>query len=98
MHWDGKLLAILKGAGKVERLPVVISCRGVKKLLGIPMISSSSGDDQTSAVYDLLEEWELSDKVQTFCCDTTAINTGHYQGASVLLEKKLDMEILYLPC
>ena len=98
VHWDGKLLPILKGTGKIERLPVLISSIGVEKLLGIPTISSSSGDDQASAVYDLLEEWGLSNKVQALCCDTTASNTGRYQGACVLLEQKLEREILYLPC
>lgn len=39
------------------------------------------------AIYDLLNEWNLSNRVQFMCFDTTASNTGLKSGACVLLEK-----------
>lgn len=98
VHWDGKLLPALTGKEHVDRLPVLVTGRGKEQLLGIPAISSSSGENQASAVHHLLEEWELTEKVQALCCDTTASNMGRLKGASVMLEQKLGKDILYLPC
>ncbi|KAF0744220.1 Uncharacterized protein FWK35_00019537, partial [Aphis craccivora] len=41
---------------------------------------------------------QLRPPVQALCCDTTASNTGRLKGACILLEQKLEREILYLPC
>ncbi|XP_011704858.1 PREDICTED: uncharacterized protein LOC105460119, partial [Wasmannia auropunctata] len=98
VHWDGKMLPALMGKEQVDRLPVLISYKGSEKLLGIPAISSGTGNKQACAVYELLNEWELCDKVQALCFDTTASNTGCLQGASVLLEQKIGRDLLYLPC
>lgn len=98
IHWDGKMLPILMGKEQPERLPVILSCRGMEQLLGVSAISSGTGEDQASAVYELLNERELWDKVQAICSDTTASNTGRFIGACVLLEQKLGRDLLYLPC
>lgn len=98
VHWDEKLLPSLKWTEKVERLAVLITCKHNEILLGIPIIPSSSGNDQATAVYDLLEEYGLCDKVQAFCCDTISTNTGRFKGACIILEQKLERDILYLLC
>lgn len=98
VHWDGKILPSLTGTEHIDRLPVVISFNGSEQLLGIPAISSGTGKQQAIAVHDMLKEWDLVDKVEALCCDTTASNMGRFQGACVFLEGILDKDLLYLPC
>jgi hypothetical protein len=49
----------------------------------------------SSVMYDIPEDWSLLDKVQ-FVFDTNASNTGRLNGACVLLEHRLNHDILYL--
>lgn len=51
-----------------------------------------------AAIYNLLAENQLLNTVEALCCDTTASNTGRIKGACVLLERKLEKDLLYLPC
>ncbi|KAG0712248.1 hypothetical protein GWK47_018908 [Chionoecetes opilio] len=71
---------------------------GETQLLGVPKLDSGTGDQQTNAVYFLLQEWDLEDKVVGMSFDTTAANTGRHSGACVLLERKLDRGMLYFAC
>lgn len=98
VHWDSKLLPALTGKEKVDRLPVIATANGVEHLLGVPKLFSGKGDDMASAVYQLLEEYQLTERVEAVCCDTTASNTGRLNGACVILEQKLEKDLLYLPC
>ena len=82
----------------VDRLLVIISGLGVSQLLGIPKISSGTGEAQASVVMTSLEEWDLCDKVKAMCFDTTSSNTGRKNGACILLEQKLQHKLLYLAC
>lgn len=97
VHWDGKLLPAITGNEKVDRLPVIISAKGQEHFLGVPQLVSSSGD-MAAAIYNLLAENQLLDTVEALCCDTTASNTGRIKGACVLLERKLEKDLLCLPC
>lgn len=81
-----------------ERLPIVVTGRCVEKLLDVPKLENSSGLQQATAVFSALEDWELTDKIQALCCDTTASNTGRLNGACILLEQKLGRELIYFPC
>lgn len=99
VHWDGKLLPGLDVRScKEERLPIVISFGEKEQLLAVPKLDNSSGKDQAKAVSKALYDWNLNDKVQIMCCDTTASNTGHLNGACVLLEQKLERELLLFAC
>lgn len=101
IHWDGKMLSNIDSSGSdsaVERLAVVVSASGIEKLLAVPKLSSSTGAQMSSAVYNVLEEWNLLEIVQAFSFDTTASNTGRLQGACLLLERELKRDILYLGC
>ncbi|KAL4104515.1 hypothetical protein QTP88_019810 [Uroleucon formosanum] len=98
VHWDGKLLPSLSEKKLVDRLPIIISYKGIEQLLGVPELISGTGENQATAVYQALEDWGLTDNVQALCFDTTASNTGRLKGACILLEQKLEREILYLPC
>jgi len=98
VHWDTKLLPGLTNQEKVDRLPVIVSTPNGEQLLGVPEIPSGTGSEISSAVYDCLEKWYLLDKVQGFVFDTTASNTGRLNGASTLLEQKLNRDIIYFAC
>ena len=90
VHWDGKLLSGLDvRSPKEERLLVLISFEEKEQLLSVPKLDSSPGKAQAKAVLDALHDWNLDDQVQIMCCTTTASNTGHLNGACVLLEQRL---------
>ena len=95
VHCDGKLLPGLDiRSPKQELLPVLISFEEKELLLAVPKLKSSSGKAQAKAVLDALHDWNLHDQVQIMCCDTTASNTGHLNGACALLEQRLERELL----
>ena len=98
VHWDGKLLKDLTGNELVDRLPVIVSGAGVDQLLGVPKLHVGSGESQASAVVRLLEEWRVVDNVKGMCFDTTSTNTGHRNGACVLIEQKLQKNLLHFAC
>lgn len=99
VHWDGKLLSALDSRkSKEERLPIVISYDNNEQLIAVPKLDSSSGSEQAQAVWNAIINWNLEDRVQILCCDTTASNTGRINGACVLLEQKLDREMLIFAC
>ncbi|KAL4088950.1 hypothetical protein QTP88_024028 [Uroleucon formosanum] len=98
IHWDSKILPDITGKANVDRLPVVATAPGLEQLLGVPALSSGTGLEISSAVYDNLQDWALLDKIQAFVVDTTASNTGRLNGACILLEQKLNRNILLLAC
>lgn len=51
-----------------------------------------------SAIYETLVSWGLCDKVKSMGFDTIASNTGRLNGACVLLEQKLEKNLLWLAC
>lgn len=70
VHCDGKLLPVLTSKENVDRLPIVITCSETEKLLGVPKLTSGSRHNQAHAIYQILEEWNFTDKVQALSCDT----------------------------
>src|SRR6218665_2909630 len=71
---------------------------GVNKLLGVPKLTSGTGENTAAAVYALLQDWSVADRVKAMCFDTTSSNTGHRAGDCILLEQKLKRDLLYLAC
>lgn len=98
LHWDSKLLPHLTENKNVDRLPVIAVSVNFEQLLGVPGITSGEGIEVCSAVFDIAEEWNLVEKIQACCFDTTASNTGKLKGAATLLEQKLGRDTLWLPC
>lgn len=96
IHWDSKILTDITGKSNIDRLPVVATDPGIEQLLGVPSLTSCTGSEVSSAVYDILLEWSLEDKIQAMVVDTTASNTGQLNGACILLEQKLDRQLLLL--
>lgn len=64
----------------------------------MPKLENSSGSEQAQAVWNAIVDWNLEDRAQILCCDTTASNTGRINGACVLLEQKLNREMLIFAC
>ena len=50
------------------------------------------------AVQQAVDKWDITDKIQVLCYDTTASNTGQINGAYINLEKLLNRDLLYFPC
>ena len=98
VHWDGKILKDITGHEHVDRLPVIVSGASVTQLLGVPKLISGTGESQAAAIEQLLSEWGVADRIAAMCFDTTACNTGYKNGTCVLLEKKLNKELVYLAC
>ena len=98
VHWDGKMLPALTGNESVDCLAVLVSGEGVMKLLGVPPLENGTGVKQANAVFALLNEWQVADRVKLMCFDTTASNTGSKGGACVLLEEMLNKTFLSLAC
>ncbi|KAF0746730.1 Uncharacterized protein FWK35_00015453 [Aphis craccivora] len=66
-----------------------ISGKFVDRLAEYPEELAGTGLEISSAVFNTLE---------TFVFDTTASNTGRYNGACTLLENKLDRDIIFFSC
>lgn len=88
----------ITGKEKADRLPVIISQSNNEQLLGVPNLDAGTGENIAEAVFDLLIEWNIIDKVQAISMDATAKNTGRFNGAAVLLEQKVERNLMYLPC
>lgn len=99
VHWDGKLLPALNVRdSKEERLPIVVTFGDMEQLISVPKLQNSTGKEQALAVYNALKDWSLEHMVQFLCFDTTASNTGRFNGACILIEQKLNRELFYFPC
>ena len=98
IHWDGKLLEEITGEDIVNRLPVLVSGNGVDQLLGVPKLTSGTGENTSAAVYKLVLDWGLLDQVKCMCFDTTASNTVCKNETCVSLEHKMDKDMLWLLC
>ena len=88
VHWDGKLIPDLTTKEHVDRLPVIVSGKGVSQLLTVAKLASGSGEAQAAAVHTALEDWDIKSSVRAMCFDTTSSNTGRIAGARVLFETK----------
>lgn len=70
----------------------------VEQYASIPELYAGIGIKISSAVYDIIDNWSLTNKVKAFVFDTTASNTGKLNGACGLLEQKIGRDILYFRC
>jgi hypothetical protein len=97
-HWDGKMLPALMSKELVDGLAVLVSGDGTMKLLGVPKLSNGTGEAEVTAVFDLIQEWNIADRIKFMRFDATASNTGIQTGACVLLEMKLGTDLISLAC
>lgn len=88
----------MTGNDLFERLPVIATYHGTEQLLGVPKLKRATGESIASATFNVLEKWQITDKVQALCFDTTSTNTGHTNGAVVKLEGLLKRTLFWAPC
>src|SRR6218665_3283140 len=81
-----------------KTLAILVSGDGTMKLLGVPQLPNGTGQAEATAVFSLIQEWDLAGRVKFMCFDTTASNTGAQAGACLLLEKKLSRDLIRLAC
>lgn len=98
VHWNGKMIFDEETGKKVDRLSISVTGHNVSKLLACPKLPSGSGENQAVAVHAALNQWNVAEKIKGMCFDTTSSNTGDNSGACVLLEHKLNAELLALAC
>ncbi|GBM63422.1 hypothetical protein AVEN_82271-1 [Araneus ventricosus] len=99
LHSDGKLLPALSARkSKEERLPIVISYGLKEQLIAVPRLDNSTGKEQAQTFWNAILDWNLEDKVQILCCDTTASNIGRFNDACALLEQTFYREMLFFAC
>ncbi|KAK2727100.1 hypothetical protein QYM36_007819 [Artemia franciscana] len=93
VYWNGKLTAGLTSKEQVDRLPVIVSGKGVSQLLTVAKLTSDTGEAQASAVYPAIGDWCITENIRAICFDTTSSNTGRLAGACVLLKQKIGNEL-----
>src|SRR6218665_1562413 len=81
-------------------MPVLVSGKVVSQLLTIAKLPSETGESQAAAVFGAIQDCRgVADSIRAIMCfDTTCSNSGQIAGAYVLLEQKLDKELLSLTC
>lgn len=98
VHWDGKIIEDIVGNETVDRLPILVSGKGIDQLLSVPKLESGTGEAIATAVFETVESWGITDQVKCLSFDTTSVNTGLRNGACALLEQKLQKNMLWMAC
>ena len=97
VHFDGKMLPDCDGV-KGDRMQVVVSGKCVK-LLGIPRLPNTSGEQMGRKIVQLLHEWTgVAPHLAGLCFDTTASNTGIHSGAITVVQASFNRRLLYFAC
>src|SRR6218665_3991781 len=99
VHWDGKLLPDISGNHKkVDRLPILVSGRGVERLFNVPKLPNGTGEAMANAVVAAINDWHLVENVKALSFDITASNSGIRAGTAVLIEQRIEKALLHLAC
>ena len=61
-------------------------------------LAPGTGHIEPITIYNLIESWKLTDKIQALSFDTAPVNTGHLNGVCILLKRKIGRELLCLVC
>ena len=98
VHWDSKIMLALDTPDKVDRVAICVSGEGITKLLGIPILLRGTGEATAEAVYETILDWNVLDQIEFMSFDTTSVNTGKWAGASVLLQQKIQRQLIGVAC
>src|SRR6218665_3523513 len=81
-------------------MPVLVSGKVVSQLLTVAKLPSETGESRAAAVFGAIQDCRgVADSIRAIMCfDTTSSNSGQIAGAYVLLEQKLEKELLSLTC
>lgn len=98
VHWDGKLIPDSVTCKRVDRLPIIVSNDKISKIISVPALEDGKGVTQANAIFKCLYEWNLTEKVEGVCCNTTNSNLGRIKGAASVLEQLLEKDLLVFAC
>ena len=94
-HWVGKLVMDLTTKEHLDGLAIIISGIGGAQLLAVAKLGSGTGKRMVASVVSALETWGVADQVVAISFDTTAPNTGRRNGSCVLIEQKMEKDLLH---
>ena len=97
LHFDGRQVKQMEQDLKIivsyERIAISVTSLDIDDtddiLLGVVQTPSSKGSDQVKAIFNILDYYDITDNLYAICCDTTASNTGSYNGAGAILASTL---------
>ena len=75
---------------------MIVSGNDTRKLLGVPQLTRGTGEAQAKAVFKLISDWNLVQRIQFMCFDTTASNTSNKAGTCTLLQQKFQRDLIGL--
>ena len=95
LHFDGKAVEEYTDGKKETKERIAVICSSPEfsppQVIGIPKIDSSSGEDIVNGIMDIIcsEDLDLSEYICGLSFDTTAANTGEWNGVCVGVEEAL---------
>lgn len=85
IHLDTKILENITG----KKVTIIATSHTVDKHLGVLEIFAGTGLKIFSIVYEVIQNWGITNSIQAFVFGTTASNSGQFNGANYLLERKI---------
>lgn len=79
-------------------MPVVVSQKSGAQLLGVPKLGSSDSNNMADAAFEMVNDWNIEDKIVGLSFDLTYPNSGHLGGACLLLDRLFHRPLLKLGC
>ena len=68
------------------------------KILGIAETKDSTGRVEAEKVKEILDNWNVTEKIIALGFDTTSSNTGIHKGSCTILQQLLERQLLWLAC
>ncbi len=104
IHWDGKVVEYKRKQFE-DRLAIVASDptdhadKEHFQFLGAPCMENGKGQTMCDTLLEMLDQWQIEFKtILGTSWDTTASNSGKFQGAAFLLERVIGEQRLALAC
>ena len=68
------MMPSLTNGAVVDRFPILVSGEGVCKLLAA-LVTDGQAEPIATTIVNVINEWNLQDRIAALCFDTTATNT-----------------------
>jgi len=73
---------------RIKRLSIIIISKNTEQILKISKLQDTIRKE-VATIYVTLKVWSLTEIIKAICCNTTSVNLGYKNGASILLEEML---------
>lgn len=80
----------MKRGNQQVQSPNLVAGNGQSQLLGVSKLLQRTEEAQAQAVFFVLKDSNLQEKVQGMCFDTTSSNTGRHKVACIILQRLLN--------